>query len=79
MKEKLKRSIEAMPRPAYIFLKNSLRLCSIMLASSLLLFLSAETGIEGYEKLKLAVLMLESPAGILLVTLIGFAFILDRS
>ncbi len=79
MLKKLKRSIETMPRPAYIFLKNSLMLCDIMLVSSLLLFISADAGISTYERGKLAVLMLESPAGILLLTAIGLAFILDRS
>lgn len=78
MLDKIKRSIEMMPRPAYIFLKNCLLLCCIMLACSLLLFLSSN-GYADYEKYKLAVLMLESPAGILLLTAIGLAMILDRS
>lgn len=77
--KKIKRSIESMPRPAYIFLKNSLLICNIMLASSLLLFNTAGNGIDSYERFKYAQLMLESPAGILLITIIGFAFILDRS
>ncbi len=78
MLKKLKRSIETMPRPAYIFLKNSLRICVLMLMASLLLFWSSKDGIEDYERIKFAVLMLESPAGILLLSVIGLAFILDR-
>jgi len=78
MIEKIKRSIESMPRCAYIFFKNTLILCCIMLGASLLLFLSS-SGIEDYEKLKLAYALLESPAGVLLMAVIGLAFILDRS
>lgn len=78
MLKKFKRSIEMMPRPAYIFFKNVLLLCVIMLASSLLLFSTAGSGIESYEKIKLAVLMLETPAGVLLLAIIGLAFILDH-
>ena len=79
MIKKLKRSIETMPRAAYIFLINSLRLSCLMLASSLLLFISADANLFDYEKLKLAVFLLESPAGLLLISVIGFAFILDHS
>ena len=79
MIKKLKRSIETMPRPAYIFLKNSLKLCCLMLMASLLLFWGCSGKYEDYERLKMAVLLLESPAGILLLTVIGLAFILDRS
>ena len=79
MLKKIKRSIEMMPRPAYIFLKNSLMLCCLMLGSSLLLFLSCSGSIDDYTKTKLALLMLENPAGILLLTVIGLAIILDRS
>ena len=79
MLKKIKRSIETMPRPAYIFLKNSLLLCCVMLGASLLLFLSGSGAIEDYAKMKMALLMLENPAGILLLTGIGLAFILDRS
>lgn len=68
-----------MPRPAYIFLKNVLMLCVIMLGASLLLFSTAGSGYESYEKTKLAIFLLETPAGILLLSIIGLAFILDRS
>ena len=68
-----------MPRPAYIFLKNSLLLCCLMLCCSLLLFASVQGNAGDYEKWKLAVYLLESPAGLLLITAVGFAFILDRS
>lgn len=73
MLKKLKRSIEEMPRPAYIFLKNVLVLCCIMLLASLLLFIAG-----GAERMKLAVLMLETPAAVLLIAIVGLAFILDR-
>ena len=39
--QKLKRSIETMPRPAYIFLKYLLRVAAAMLCASCLLFLTA--------------------------------------
>ena len=77
MLEKIKRSIEEMPRPAYIFLIHVLRLCCLMLGGSLLLFLSA-ADCDTYERIKLAYLLLETPSGILLVSVIGFAFLIDR-
>ena len=40
--KKLKRSIEQMPRCAYIFLKGLLALAALMLSASLLLFLTAD-------------------------------------
>ena len=49
-----------------------------MLASSLLLFISADANLYDYEKIKLAVFLMESPAGLLLISVIGFAFILDH-
>lgn len=79
MLEKLKRSIEEMPRPAYIFLKNILLLSCVLLACSLALFLSPDKGAGAYERTKLAWILLESPAGILLLGVVGLAFILDRS
>ena len=74
--KKLKRSIEQMPRCAYIFLKYLLMLAAAMLSASLLLFLTAGTALP---RLHLAVLLLESPAGVLLLGIIGLAFLLDRS
>ncbi len=75
--QKLKRSIEAMPRPAYIFLRAVLALAALMLSASLLLFLSARGNSTAQNHL--AVLFLENPAGVLLTGLIGLAFFLDRS
>ena len=74
--KKLKRSIEQMPRSAYIFLKYLLMLAAVMLSASLLLFITAGNALA---RLHLAVLLLESPAGVLLLGLIGLAFLLDRS
>ena len=79
MIKKLRRSIEEMPRPAYIFLKNVLMLCCVILLCSLLLYLGAESNIADYDRLKLAALMLETPSSILIISLICFVIILDRS
>ena len=73
--QKLKRSIETMPRPAYIFLKHLLRAAAAMLSASLLLFLTAGTDLQ---RAHLAVLLLENPAGVLLLGAFGLAFLLDR-
>ena len=75
MKNKIRRSIEEMPRPAYIFLKCLLALAALMLLISLLLF-SLGTSLSARH---LAVLMLESPSGVLLLGMLGLAFLLDRS
>ena len=72
---KLKRSIETMPRPAYIFLKYLLRAAAAMLSASLALFLTAG---RNPARLHLAVTLLETPAGVLLLGAIGLAFLLDR-
>ncbi len=72
---KLKRSIETMPRPAYIFLKNLLRAAALTLSASCLLFLTAGTDVR---LLHLAVLLLENPAGMLMLGAFGLAFLLDR-
>lgn len=68
-----------MPRAAYIFLKNSLLLCCLMLGSSLLLFVSLSGNAAQFEKMKMATYLLEAPAGLLLLTVLGLALILDRS
>ena len=72
---KLKRSIETMPRPAYIFLKYLLRAAAAMLCASLALFLTAG---RDPARLHLAVTLLETPAGVLLLGAFGLAFLLDR-
>ena len=78
MLKKMKRSIELMPRPAYIFLKFTLMLCDVILLISSLLFLN-NNEIIGYGKhMMLAQLTLEIPSGILLIALIGFAIIYDN-
>ncbi|MBE6914372.1 MAG: hypothetical protein E7472_05495 [Ruminococcaceae bacterium] len=74
--QKIKRSIESMPRPAYIFFRAVLALAAAMLLGSLLMF--AATPAHSRALRHLAVLFLENPAGVLLVGLIGLAFLLDR-
>ena len=73
MRKKIRRSIEEMPRPAYIFLKFLLVLALLMLAASALLFALGTT----LSQRHLAVLLLESPAGVLLLGLFGLALLLD--
>ena len=73
--EKLKRSIETMPRPAYIFLKHLLRTAAAMLLASCLLFLSDAADLP---RRHLAELLLENPAGVLLSGAFALAFLLDR-
>ncbi len=75
MLPKLRRSIETMPRPAYIFLKYLLMTAALMLSASLALFLTAGAN---RQRAHLAVLFLESPAGLLLLGALGLAFLLDR-
>ena len=72
--KKLKRSIEQMPRCAYIFLKCLLMLAAGMLGASLLLFLSPAPAAR-----HLAVVLLENPAGLLLLGIIGLGILLDRT
>ena len=75
MLNKLKRSIETMPRPAYIFLKAVLLIAAMMLAVSCLLFAFGRE----LSQLRLAQQLLESPAGVLLLGAVGLAFLLDRA
>ena len=74
--EKLKRSIEQMPRAPYIFLKVLLLLSDGMLTASALLFPAARSSLPLRH---LACYLSESPAGVLLLGLIGLAFLLDRT
>ena len=78
MLKKMKRSIELMPRPAYIFLKNSFILCDIILLISGILFINTGDVIGYGKRMMMAQLMLETPSGILLIALIGFAIIYDN-
>ena len=63
-----------MPRPAYIFLKWLLALAAAMLAASCLLFARGEQ-----SEVQLAILLLENPAGVLLLGLVLLAFLLDHT
>ena len=74
----MKRSIELMPRPAYIFLKNSFILCDIILLISGILFINTGDVIGYGKRMMFAQLMLETPSGLLLIALIGFAIIYDN-
>ncbi len=71
---KLIRCIETLPRAPYIFLKALLMLSDAMLSGSALLFLSGDPAAR-----RLAVCFLETPAGVLLLGLLGLAFLLDRT
>ena len=73
--KKLKQWLETMPRPAYIFLKSLLGAAAAMLFLSALLFLSAG---KDLDRLHLAAVLLENPAGMLLLGMLGLAFLLDR-
>ena len=70
---RLRQSIQQMPRPAYIFIKSVLALAALMLLGSCLLF-----ALGGPGRPHLALLLLESPAGVLLLGAVGLAFLLDR-
>lgn len=63
-----------MPRPAYIFLKYLLVLASVMLTGSGLLF-----ALGSEREIHLAVLLLETPAGVLLLGAVLLAFLLDHT
>ena len=76
LRNRLCRSIETMPRPAYIFLRALLALAASMLALSALLFALFENNLYC---LHLATLLLESPAAVLLLGALGLAALLDRT
>ena len=74
----LARGIEEMPRPAYIFLRAVLIVCCVMLFAAFVLFVLHEQRPADHTLYKTAVLLLENPAGVLLLGLIGLAFLLDH-
>lgn len=76
-RKKIKMSIEKMPRPAYIFLKTVLSISAFMLLASALLFTAGDALTSPHTE-HMAQLLLENPAGVLLVGAVGLAFILDR-
>ena len=75
---RLVRGIENMPRPAYIFLRTVLLVCCAMLFASFVLFVLYDQHPASTALYKTAVLLLENPAGVLLLGLIGLGFLLDR-
>lgn len=75
---RLVRGIENMPRPAYIFLRTVLLVCCAMLFASFVLFVLYDQNPASTTLYKTAVLLLENPAGVLLLGLIGLGFLLDR-
>ncbi len=77
---KLIKSIETMPRAAYIFLRWNLIICCIMLALSLFFFYRyfAAPGL-GRGCYLTASLLLENPAGLLMAGLVGMALLIDNS
>lgn len=78
MLKKIKRSMEKIPYPAYIFLKCTIILCDILLFTSAVLFQGTESVIGYSERMMMANLMLETPAGLLFLALIGFSIIIDN-
>ena len=64
-----------MPRHAYIFLKYILAFSALMLCASALLFVFGTSRSHQH----LAVLFLETPAGVLLLGGIGLAVLLDQA
>ena len=79
-KKSLVRSIEEMPRSAYIFLRGVLALSCAILFVSWLLFLRWEQGGGTDHSLYMtAVTLLETPAALLLLGGVGTAFLIDRS
>jgi hypothetical protein len=76
--KELGRRIENLPRPAYIFLRAVLALCCLMLFACFVLFLLLEEHPESYRVYRCALLLLENPAGVLIVGGVCFALILDR-
>ncbi|MBR4424466.1 MAG: hypothetical protein IKS66_00790 [Oscillospiraceae bacterium] len=73
--KKLRRSIETLPRHIYLFLKGLLLLADGQLLASALLFALGRS----HQARHLARLCLETPAAVLLMGLLGLAFLLDRS
>ena len=76
--KKLTGYLRKMPRPAYIFLRCVLQLCCVMLLASAALFMELEGHPADHGLYMLASLLLENPAGVLLVGLIGLGFLLDH-
>ena len=76
--KKLTGYLRKMPRPAYIFLRSVLQLCCVMLLASAALFMELEGRPADHGLYMLASLLLENPAGVLLVGLIGLGFLLDH-
>ncbi len=69
--KKLKRGIEKMPRGAYVFLRAVLALAAAMLAASCVLYAA---GAHPH----LAEALLQPPAGVLLLGVVGVALLLDH-
>ena len=76
--KKLTGYLRKMPRPAYIFLRSVLQICCVMLLISAALFMELEGRPADHGLYMLASLLLENPAGVLLVGLIGLGFLLDH-
>ena len=76
--KRLARSIENMPRPAYIFLRAVLLVSCVMLFAAFVLFAEHEQRPADHALYRTAVLLLENPAGVLMLGLIGLGFMLDR-
>lgn len=68
-----------MPRCAYIFLKCCLITCDIFLICSITVLTFFQKFIDPYEQMWLTSYAAETPAGILILTIVGLVFFIDRS
>ena len=73
---RLRQSIETLPRHIYIYLKCLLSLAALMLLCSLLLGLASGRNLALQH---LSLLLCETPAGVLLLGVIGLALLLDSA
>lgn len=75
----ISQSISNMPRSAYILLYSVLALCCLMLVAALAVYFRIdECGIHNFRELKLAILLTESPAGVLLTGGILVCYLIER-
>ena len=69
--KKLKHGIEKMPRGAYVFLRAVLALAAAMLAGACALYAAGDSP-------HLAEALLQAPAGVLMLGVVGLAVMLDH-
>lgn len=78
--QEIVRSIRQMPRPAYLMLRFVLAVCCAMLLCALAVYFRIdEAGIHNCRQLRLALLLTENPAGVLLLGGIMVYMLIDRA